>query len=496
MNTTALNKLLTRWKAASKRTHSANSVDAFWAGKDKERMLPDLIEAWTTQTPTDDVTRLAVAFDDEDDANRKDFDYYCIPSTPAMFALIELSWKKFILYKRHIWQRKGLTLSADDIAEYRVLVAGAISAVVNAELTDPTIEGVTFSRTKAWYSIRSRYRPLHVNRRFLPVIDGLSECGLFQQVRGQAWRSQTRPEGGVDKSLIRSTRTLRNLMADCHVTSPLDSTWDRTGQEIIRRKKDKTSALDEYSDLDVLANGYRLEMQHVNELLWKTNILVINREGLPFIDVRDRFLQRQFTYASWTSGGRLLGGFWTPMSKLDRRERLLLNGERTVELDYNSIPYHALYASVKATPPNDDVYSVAGINPASRSGLKTLMLALTFDKKPNRRKFPKGSGDKFTKADRAKGARKIIELIKTHHRPIAHLLGDNRGHGLQFIESQVIVAVLLQLKQEGLIGLPVHDCLVVPISQADRISTIMQSVSLKITGCQIPSHGKLGIATH
>jgi hypothetical protein len=249
------------------------------------------------------------------------------------------------------------------------------------------------------------------------------------------------------------------------------------------------------SDLDVLANGYRLEMQHVNELLWKSNILVINRDGLPFIDVRDRFLQRQFTYASWTSGGRLLGGFWTPMSKVDRRERILLNGERTVELDYNSIPFHSLYASVKAAPPEADIYQITGTDPTSRAGVKTLMLALTFDKKPNRRKFPKGSGDKLSKADRAKGAPKIIELVKAHHRPIAHLLGDNRGHGLQFIESQVLIAVLLQLKQEGLVGLPVHDCLVVPISQADRISTIMQSVSLKITGCQIPSHGKVGLVS-
>jgi hypothetical protein len=250
MNTAALSKILPRWKAASKRTHSQDSKTAFWAGRDKERMLPDLIQAYVSPTPTEDAIPLAVVTcdehdEEEDTTTRKDFDYYCIPATPAMLALIDLCWDKFIRYQRHFWQRKGLTLSAVDLAEYHVLVSGAVSAVVNAELTDPTIEGVTFSRTKAWYSVSSRYRPLHVNRRFLPVIDGLSECGLFQQIRGQAWRSQTRPESGVDKSLIHSTRTLRNLMADCHVTSPLDTAWDRTGQEIIRRKKDKISALDE-----------------------------------------------------------------------------------------------------------------------------------------------------------------------------------------------------------------------------------------------------------
>lgn len=174
------------------------------------------------------------------------------------------------------------------------------------------------------------------------------------------------------------------------------------------------------------------------------------------------------------------------MSKEDRRERILINGESTVELDYNSLPYHCMYALAKSPMPVGDVYAIPGLDPESRAGIKKLMIALTFDKKSNRNKFPKGSWSMFSEIDQRAGASVAIARIRAHHAGIGHFLGADQGHRLQFIESQVLVALLMRIREEGLIGLPIHDCLLVPVSQADKIQVIMEEVSLLVAGIRVP----------
>jgi hypothetical protein len=431
-----------------------------------------MIEAYAAPEAETKAETVAEIDDTDDESTRKRFDYYCVPASPAMQTLVDHVWMKWSTYRR---------VEPHD----KFLLSTCLSNIVNAELTDPEVEGVTISRDKVRLSLLSRYRLQIFNQRFLVVVDGLVSCGMLHQVKGTAWHGNVRPTKGK-LTTIHSTLTLRRLMVEFSVTDVRDTKWDRTGQEIILRKKDKHSSLEEYSDLDVLANGYRAEVRAINHLLQSANLTVFNRPGLPYVDDRDRFLQRQFTYQSWTSGGRLLGGFWAPMSKEDRHERILINGESTVELDFNSLPYHCMYALAKARMPEGDVYAIPGLDPASRPGIKKLMLALTFDKKSNRKRFPEGAWALFAESDQRAGARVVIAKIRAHHAGIGHLLGADKGHGLQFIESQVLIAVLLRIKEEGLIGLPVHDCLVVPLSQAGRIQIIMEEVSFIVAGIRVP----------
>ncbi len=480
------------WLAAQdKKAQAVTGEDAFWASRDIAKVLPLMIDAYASPadeqalTPASLIEEYDTAQDDEEEeASRKKFDYYCIPASPAMFALVEAVWMKWCAYQS-LFSRHGASSKQFGEDNDKFLLSTCLSNIVNAELTDPSSEGVTITRDKVSLSLHSRYRPQVFNVRFLTVVDGLVGCGMLLQTKGLSWHGPIRPAQSW-QTILHSSAALRALMAEHGVTAVRDTKWDRTGQEIILRKKDKTSRLEEYSDLDVIANGYRAEVREINEMFSRANITVLNRTGAAFIDERDRFVQRQFTYQSWRSGGRLLGGFWTPMHKEERVSRILLNGETTVELDYNSIGYHALYAQARAAMPQGDVYRIAGMDQASRAGIKKLMLSLTFDKKANRSRFPKGSSVLFSEADRTAGARVAIAKIKSHHVGVAYLLGANKGHELQFIESQVLIAVLLKVKSEGLIGLPIHDCLLVPRSQVDRVKTIMEDVSLRVSGIRVP----------
>jgi hypothetical protein len=48
------------------------------------------------------------------------------------------------------------------------------------------------------------------------------------------------------------------------------------------------------------------------------------------------------------------------------------------------------------------------------------------------------------------------------------------------------VAVLLRLKEWGYTGLPVHDCLIVPRSQAFDIQNLMEQASVELLNIEIP----------
>jgi hypothetical protein len=229
----------------------------------------------------------------------------------------------------------------------------------------------------------------------------------------------------------------------------------------------------------------------VNTLLQNADITVANREGLRFIDERQRFQQRQFTYGSFESGGRLKGGFWSGMSKAERFERIRINGEDVVELDYHGMLPHLLYGKAGLHAPVGDPYAVPGLMIGSRSGIKKLFAALVFDRNLNRSKFPKGTSIYFTEADQQKGCKAVIKCILNHHQSIAHLFGKGLGHHLQWQESQLMVSLLIRVREWGFIGLPVHDCLIVPRSQAFDVQTLMENVAMEQLKVQIPVKKKV-----
>ncbi|TIU44812.1 MAG: hypothetical protein E5W30_19400, partial [Mesorhizobium sp.] len=56
------------------------------------------------------------------------------------------------------------------------------------------------------------------------------------------------------------------------------------------------------------------------------------------------------------------------------------------------------------------------------------------------------------------------------------------GHDAQFIESQIMVELLLIMKAKGIIALPIHDALMVPWSAAATAKDAMLSVFQRMTG--------------
>ena len=78
------------------------------------------------------------------------------------------------------------------------------------------------------------------------------------------------------------------------------------------------------------------------------------------------------------------------------------------------------------------------------------------------------------------------DAIENEHSGIAHMLFyTGIGHYLQFMESQILVEVLLKLIDNGIIALPVHDAVFVGWTHVYKSKQVMEQVFLDMTN--VPS---------
>jgi hypothetical protein len=112
--------------------------------------------------------------------------------------------------------------------------------------------------------------------------------------------------------------------------------------------------------------------------------------------------------------------------------------------------------------------------------VKKVFNTLLFIDKPLAR-FPQGTRELFPKYA---SVGTVVELLSRRHEPIAHLLCEAIGYRIMFIESQIMVDVLLKLLQQGITALPVHDAVIVAKSRAPIVKEVMLSVFRAHTGVE------------
>jgi hypothetical protein len=215
-------------------------------------------------------------------------------------------------------------------------------------------------------------------------------------------------------------------------------------------------------------------------------------------DTSDRTLRRIFNNGSFQQGGRLFGGFWQQMSKQDRHMSLRIDGERVKSLDFSQMNPRLLYASIGMELPMQDAYLIeAGVD-APRE-LRLVGLHLQSLDRVKRREAGKRMFNAMTYASgeltrmptgmrseigikKHITLRDMVEAVRQWHAPVAHLFFRGEGLRLMFKESEVLVAVLLMLRERGIGGLPIHDAVVVPESASEQVREIMSRAFRQLTG--------------
>jgi hypothetical protein len=236
--------------------------------------------------------------------------------------------------------------------------------------------------------------------------------------------------------------------------------------------------LEEYEDTPA-THGYRAEIKILNDWVAESDIALDEAvlDHHKIIDPNERRLRRIFTRGRFDSGGRLFGGFWQDLTKNQRREGLIIDGEQAVELDYGQMTPRILYGLTRSIPPPHDLYAIPGFE-FHRRGVKKVMNAMLF---ANKRLFrmPQGVRLEFSLEHRMDEVMRAIEAI---HPALKDYFFTGIGHHAQFRESEILVDVLLELKQSNIVGLPIHDAVMVPASRRGEVRDIMLSVFHHHTG--------------
>jgi hypothetical protein len=230
------------------------------------------------------------------------------------------------------------------------------------------------------------------------------------------------------------------------------------------------------------------------------------------------WLKRLFNW-NMDLGGRFYGHYQQIPS--EDRKRILIDGERTIELDYKAIHIALLYA-LEGLPVTTDPYVIDGhadkrntfkaicltlVNVENVGSLKAVITtsgnpkikqaAKEYKEKRQRYDYLRALKLKATKPHKSEPVKNFIEnipdgakgeellaLLLEKHEPIAHRFNTkNIGLKLQKLDSELMANVLTKL--DGIPCLPVHDSIRCRLSDMEKVRRCMIDTFRELHGQDI-----------
>jgi hypothetical protein len=159
------------------------------------------------------------------------------------------------------------------------------------------------------------------------------------------------------------------------------------------------------------------------------------------------------------------------------RQGIVIDGMKTVTLDYGQMIARVLYGQAGTPFDLDDAYRVPGLE-GFRPGVKKVFSAMLYADHPLTR-MPQGCRDlfppKLSYAD-------VADKIRQFHHPVSEFLYAGVGPRLTYQESKVLIVVLTKLIEQGITALPIHDAVIVAEEHQDLTIQVMLEVFREVTG--------------
>jgi hypothetical protein len=285
------------------------------------------------------------------------------------------------------------------------------------------------------------------------------------------------PTGGTQTTLAPGAKLVSRIKRFGVTVSDIAPSHDQEPIVLRAAKKphQETADLVEYTDTPE-TQRLRKEMQDINAWLAQADIEC----DLSNVHAKNRFLRRIFNNGTFKEGGRLYGGFWQFLSSNDRLTGISINGDGVAECDYGQMSLMLLYAEAGKTPPKGDLYdlSAQGIPTDCRKGIKKVIQAIINSSKLPAR-MPSGARKHFPKRYTVK---KVIEAVRLKHDRVFDLMTSNTGLRLFRKESDILVEVLRNLMEQGIVALPIHDGVLIADEDKEKTVGTMESIFRKQTG--------------
>jgi len=411
------------------------------------------------------------------------FNPFLCAKTDKLMALIAEVQIQMSGYEAYYETRKRARRPADQITYNRTVEA--ILCDLCAVEFEPNNDSIHLPLSNKVLRTKSRYKGTALGKTLPDILKVMSapEMGLVVVEKGHSTFKIVDDDlnvafAGGQQTILRAGPKLLSRIDGFDITRGDMGQAPEDEVLILRapkRHSNSIAAYQEYDD-DKTTLSLRQQMNDINAWLDTADISCSHSQ----VDPTQRRLRRIFNNSDFAQGGRLYGGFWQAMSSDERQEHILIEGDCCVELDYGQMSLAILYGLTGTKPPEGDLYdlSAEGIPTDYRKGIKTVIQALINSSKVPT-KMPKGVRklipSRYSIND-------ILEAVARKHPAIYPQMTSGIGMQLFRKESDILVDVLLTLKTQGIVALPIHDAVVVQDDNSDKAKAVMKKVFKEQTG--------------
>jgi hypothetical protein len=394
----------------------------------------------------------------------KFFDVHLLSDTPEMSQAID-----FLIPKL----RGTRAASAGHESNLRRCLNTVLANLMVNYAVDPE-KYTIYSRINEGYPKAERYNPLQVKWRGLKrVIDGLvelsfitSELGYHYQGSWQNMRSRMRAESDLIE-LLNDEFGLNNSHVQ-KVENP----------ELVVLKDNNKLELD-YPETS-LTRSIRSHLEAYNAQLEEAEIgidLTDDEIEEAHIHLNAKRNRRIFNNGSFEQGGRFSGPWWQLVPK-ENRKLILIDGETTVECDYQAQHVHILYSLAgenyyEVHGEGTDPHTIEGYNDEFRPLIKKASWAIMGSKskkgaKTSIRNWIRDK-DEFSSIDIGD----VIEKFEQKHQTIQEFFYAKPALMLLYRDSLISQYIIERLMSEGIIVLDIHDSFIVQRRHEGLLCTVM-----------------------
>jgi hypothetical protein len=255
-----------------------------------------------------------------------------------------------------------------------------------------------------------------------------------------------------------------------------------------RRSKPKAK-LKVYQDTDFTRKSRAILTRH-NALLARTEITLAGHTGEQVlrvvgetVDLTDKTCYRSFSNGSFKQGGRVYGGWWQRIPNNDKegvkrgyRERILIDGNSTVELDFSSQHLTMAYSLQEIDPSTvfnqSDLYELPGYDrPVVKAAWNVSLSCSKIDTGIEAIQNALEEKNIHVTTDELFD---LVDAFQAKHPIVTEYMFRKCGLTFQFQDSEIMMLIIQRFDVLGIPVLTVHDSIIVAEEHEELGRRIMQ----------------------
>jgi hypothetical protein len=359
----------------------------------------------------------------------------------------------------------------------------------------------------------SRYNALHISKRIIPIVHTLVDHGFIGLHLGT--------EGAHKVTRIWPEAPLIEYFKD--VTFSHSLVGQARDQEVIvlNEKVVRYNSKSDKEEYVTKAIEY-LDSDHSSIPLWRDNLTQYNvLLDQTYIDIGDledpwipyesrnkygvmvkgkihisqhrKFVKRIFYRGCWELGGRFHGGYWQQI-KSNLRSKILINDQRTVEIDYSGLHVSLAYA-LEGVKPSQDPYALPPTlqdytSVEQRSVVKSLVLMAINAKSRSAAfsafRFDQDTGSK-PKTLTNTVLSGLLDLFLDAHPVLEKYICHDHGVKFMKLDGEITAYIINRFTAKGVPMLSVHDSYIVPYDKDQLLIEAMDDATKLIVGQRLGS---------